>query len=111
MESSIGNRIKSRREHLGYTQKQLADKINIGRVTINHWENGNRNPTVEIIPSLAKSLQCTIKYLMTGSMEYDIPEHTLLIANEEYIEYQSLKINKLKKEQESLKTIENVSIK
>lgn len=111
MDTKIGIRIKEKREKLGYTQKGLAEIINVGRVTINQWENGTRTPHIEIMPELSKALKCTIKYLITGSMDYDIPENTLIIANEDMIEYQSLKINKLKKEQESLKTIENVSIK
>ena len=94
---NIGARVKERREMLGYKQHELGIIIKIGRVTINQWEHGTRRPNVEIIPELAKALNCTIKYLITGIAEFDIPENTTLITNKEMIEYQSLKLEKLTK--------------
>lgn len=36
--------IKSRRENLGLTQKQLAEKVGLTDVTISRYENGEREP-------------------------------------------------------------------
>lgn len=37
--------IKSRRENLGLTQKQLAEKVNLTDVTISRYETGQREPS------------------------------------------------------------------
>lgn len=37
-------RIKEHREKTGLTQKQLAQKLNVGLSTVTQWEQGLRNP-------------------------------------------------------------------
>ena len=36
--------IKSRRQNIGLTQKQLAEKVGVTDVTISRWETGQREP-------------------------------------------------------------------
>lgn len=36
--------IKSRRQNIGLTQKQLAELIGVTDVTISRWESGQREP-------------------------------------------------------------------
>ena len=39
----IGERLKKARESLGYTQEEVAEKLNIGRPRYSDIENGKRN--------------------------------------------------------------------
>ena len=41
----LGPYIKSRRNNLGMTQKQLAKKVGVTDVTISRYENGKREPS------------------------------------------------------------------
>jgi len=46
------------RTEKGLTLRDLEEKSGIGRATINRIENGEGNPTVEVICRLAKALDC-----------------------------------------------------
>lgn len=41
----LSSYMKSRRENIGMTQKELAKKIGVTDVTISRWESGQREPT------------------------------------------------------------------
>ena len=43
----------------GITQKTLAEKLDVTPNAISQWENGTRNPSLEIVRRLAEILQCT----------------------------------------------------
>ena len=36
----IGNQIKERRQRLGISQEELAQRLYVSRVTVSNWENG-----------------------------------------------------------------------
>jgi transcriptional regulator with XRE-family HTH domain len=40
----FGEAIKKRREQLGLTQQDLAEKLFVSRQTVCRWENGSRYP-------------------------------------------------------------------
>ena len=45
---SIGSRIKERREQLGMTQRQLADKLGVTKSAICNYENGTSKPKEDV---------------------------------------------------------------
>ena len=62
---SIGKRIKKRREELGYTQEQLAEKMGYkSKSTVNKIEAGINDITQSKIVAFAKVLKTTSSYLM-----------------------------------------------
>ena len=62
---TIGERIKARREELGWTQEELAIKMGYkSKSTINKIEMGKVDVTQKKIPQYAKVLMTTEKYLM-----------------------------------------------
>lgn len=69
MPSKLANRgeimlkIGIARKEAGITQLELSKILNISRSTISMWESGASNPTVEMLPELAKALHCTIDEL------------------------------------------------
>ena len=65
MEKNIGLRIKHRREHLGMSVDELAEKLNKNRTTIYRYESGNiKNLPLALLEPIAKALQTTPEYLM-----------------------------------------------
>ena len=41
---NLSTYIKSRRQNIGLTQKQLAELVGVTDVTISRWESGQREP-------------------------------------------------------------------
>ena len=53
VDKNIADNLKSYREKNNFTQNQLAEFLNIDRVSISHYETGNRAVPVKILMSLA----------------------------------------------------------
>ena len=53
---SLGRRVAERRQELGLTQKDLADKLGIAHQNIHLIEQGKRNMTVRTMVALADAL-------------------------------------------------------
>tara|TARA_R100000353_G_scaffold156574_1_gene115592 strand:+ start:252 stop:590 length:339 start_codon:yes stop_codon:yes gene_type:complete len=49
--------VKSRRITRGYSQKQLAELLDIDHTYVSHWENGRRYPNVAILHDLVETLE------------------------------------------------------
>ena len=62
----IGRFIASERKRLGFTQKQLAEKLNISDKTISKWECGNGFPDVSLLMPLCSELEITVNELLSG---------------------------------------------
>jgi transcriptional regulator with XRE-family HTH domain len=65
---SIGNQIASLRKQNGFTQEDLAEKLDITAQAISKWENGHTLPETAMLPLLSKLLKTTIDILL---MPYD----------------------------------------
>ena len=71
---SMGKMIKKRREELGYTQEQLAEKMGYkSKSTINKIEAGINDITQSKIVAFAKALKTTPSYLMGWGDEENLP--------------------------------------
>lgn len=65
----IGERIKKRRQELGYTVDQLADLLHKNRATIYRYENGDiEHLPHTVLEPIAKALDTTPGYLITGKI-------------------------------------------
>lgn len=60
----LGSRIKSLRKEKGLTQQELADLVNVTKVSICCYEKGNRTPNLETLMDLASVLNTTPNYLL-----------------------------------------------
>jgi transcriptional regulator with XRE-family HTH domain len=67
--SSVGERIRKRRLHLGYTQERLAEVARISKGFVSEVESGNRNISAENLLRVAYALGVTLDYLMKGGPE------------------------------------------
>lgn len=57
-------RLKELREDSDITQKCLADFLHIKQNTYSQYENGQRQPPLEVLISLAKFYKVTLDYLV-----------------------------------------------
>jgi transcriptional regulator with XRE-family HTH domain len=65
----IGNQILFLRKRNGFTQEELAEKLDISAQAISKWENGHTLPETVLLPLLAKLLNASIdSILMPFSM-------------------------------------------
>mgnify|MGYP000894739488 CR=1 FL=1 len=53
-------KLKSARAALDLSQKDLAEKVNVSRQTINAIESGNYNPTIQLCRGICKALGKTL---------------------------------------------------
>lgn len=63
----IGNFIMNKRKSLGFTQQQLADKLNVSFQAVSKWENGTAYPNIEILRDLATVLDVSVDEILSGS--------------------------------------------
>lgn len=63
----IGKRASTRRKSLGYTQEQLAEKINVSVQMISNLESGKKAIRPENIVKLCSALEISTDYLLTGN--------------------------------------------
>ena len=68
------NRIKEMRTARGWTQQDLADKLNTKYQTIGHYETGRREPDIDTIFRLCDIFGCSADYLLGRS---DLPDPQL----------------------------------
>ena len=64
--SGVGERIRERREALGLSRAELAEKAGVSLTTFQNWEMGNNEPTRSRLQSLAQALECPFEWLRAG---------------------------------------------
>ena len=60
----IAANITEFRRRCGYTQKELAEKINVSVQTVSKWENGINAPDISMLPVLASAFSITVDMLI-----------------------------------------------
>lgn len=60
----FGENLKAMRKAKGYTQQELAMKLNVVRQTVSKWEKGLSVPDVEILVEIADVLDTDISVLL-----------------------------------------------
>ena len=71
----FGEAIKEKRERLGLTQQDLAEKLFVSRQTVCRWENGTRCPDLIMSKKIALVLGISLDELVPGEAVQDyVPE-------------------------------------
>lgn len=65
---SIGSRMKTRREELGMTQTQLAEKIGVTKGAVGNYETDANSPKASMMYRIFEALQCDANYLYQDDM-------------------------------------------
>ena len=67
----LGDNIKVLRKNKGFTQEELALRLNVVRQTVSKWEKGLSVPDVEMLQNIADILEVDIKQLLGAKMEME----------------------------------------
>jgi transcriptional regulator with XRE-family HTH domain len=70
----LGRRVKDLRRRRGYTQEQLAERIEINPKYLSSIERGAENPTLDLLCRLAKGLQVDLYELFHVEPDAAQPE-------------------------------------
>ncbi len=60
----LGENIKMLRSACGWSQVDLAKKLNITKQTVSNWENENIQPSIEMLIRLSKTFGVTTDHLL-----------------------------------------------
>jgi len=63
---TIGNRIRTLRKGLNYSQEYLAEQLNISRQAVSKWEKDLTSPDTKNMIQLAQLLNSTVEYIASG---------------------------------------------
>ena len=61
----IGARIRDSREAKGWTQRQLAHRIDVAEAQISRWENGRALPQPQSLEAVARALEVPVESLLS----------------------------------------------
>jgi len=64
---SLGRRIATRRNQLGWTQQELADRLGVSRTAVSHLEGGLNIPGERTVTILAGLFKCEPHELVAGT--------------------------------------------
>ena len=60
----ISDKIRDLREQAGFSQAQLAKRLDVTRSSVNAWEMGLSTPTTQYIVALAKLFHVSADYIL-----------------------------------------------
>ena len=52
----LGDHVRKRRLDLGLSQREVADRLDVDKLTVQHWELGHFEPTVSVLPAVIRFL-------------------------------------------------------
>lgn len=78
--NTLGNLLKTRRKEKKLTLVQLADKLELTHGYLSNVENGNRNPSPEVLKKLSKTLELDYSKLLHEA-GYEELHKAVLLAN------------------------------
>ena len=68
---NLAEKISKLRKEKGWTQEELADRLNVSRQAVSRWENGSALPDAQNILQLSKLFGVTTDYLLHDDYEND----------------------------------------
>ena len=69
MINGLSTRLKELREKYGYSQKEVANNLNISPSIVSGYETGERTPSAEKLLSLSRLYHCSTDYLLGRTSE------------------------------------------
>ncbi len=83
MDIKIADRLQAIRKKHGYSQEELADKLNVSRQAVSKWERGDASPDTDNLIALAKIYNITIDELLNGDVSVPEIEKPIRVIVEE----------------------------
>ena len=76
----LGAQIAYLRKKAGLSQQQLAERLHLSGSAVGMYEQGRRQPSVDILVALSLEFGVTLEYLMIGDRYFLSSERDLLPA-------------------------------
>lgn len=67
-QTDLSIRLAEARKNTGYTQSEVAEKLNVSIQTISAWERGMASPEIDKLPSLAQMYNVTTDWILLGKL-------------------------------------------
>lgn len=74
MKMKFEENLRELRKQMGYSQEELAEKLQVSRQAVSKWENGSGYPELDKLMSLCELFHCTMDDLLKG----DVSEHNVV---------------------------------
>jgi transcriptional regulator with XRE-family HTH domain len=79
---SFAERLKALRKRKGYSQTELAELIDVHYTQISRYERSETIPNAQVVVNIAKALESTVDYLVSGpSLVSDTAETVVIQLN------------------------------
>ena len=85
---AVGERIRTRRERLGLTQRDVANGLQVSAQAVSKWERGDNAPDIGVLVALSRLLGVSLDWLLGGHAPTDdggrpqeVFEATVLVAD------------------------------
>jgi transcriptional regulator with XRE-family HTH domain len=75
--NAFGSRLKQAREALSLSQEQLAERLDVARLTVVRWESGKLKPGLERLSQIAEATQRPLAWFFRDSDEDEIIAQSL----------------------------------
>lgn len=79
----IGDRIKEYRIHSGFTQAELAQKVDVKPSVVSSWEIGRTEPNLGQCSKMSKLFDVSIDELVTGKKDSDVDFGSMLVVEKD----------------------------
>lgn len=70
----FGNVLKELRTKKHLTGEELGNALNVTKVAISNWENGNRTPDTEMLKKIANYFDVSLDYLLGNASQNETPK-------------------------------------
>lgn len=100
--------IKELRKRKGYSQEQLALRLNVVRQTVSKWEKGLSVPDAELLTDLAEVLDVTVSELLGKTIEVEDRVDSLESVAKELAKLNELLVIQHQKTEQAKKAIVNI---
>lgn len=74
----FGDNLKAIRNTKGYTQEELAIKLNVVRQTVSKWEKGLSVPDADMLTKIADVLETNISVLLGGEINKETDKNEVV---------------------------------
>lgn len=87
----LRKQIELLRRKKGWSQAELASRLHISPSTIGMYEQGRREPPIDILVAMAKEFDVSIDYLITGTYRISAGTETNLVKDRNVEAFSTLK--------------------
>lgn len=107
----LNENLKTLRKNKGYSQEQLAVRLNVVRQTVSKWEKGLSVPDAQMLVDIAEVFNVSVRELLGNDIEQETKTDTAEVIAQELAKLNELMaIEQKKKEETKKQIIEIISI-